>query len=124
PDQHSGRVRNDERQEQRNDGDGTMRLNDYLSGLKTHEASLGLALVELVRRADTDGVLDRGAWLAATRRAYVAHVADRHEPTGLFGIAADTDATAAPGAYLDDHVLARLAADGVASGEPDVEEWE
>ena len=37
-----------------------MSLLDYVAGLRPHEASIAAALLELVRRADDDGALDRG----------------------------------------------------------------
>jgi hypothetical protein len=101
-----------------------MRLNEYVTGLKAHEASVALGLLELVRHADAEGALERGLWLAAIRAAYVAHISEQHEGGGLLDAAADVDSLDEPGAYLDDHVLARLSADGVAHGEPAGEGWE
>jgi lipopolysaccharide export system ATP-binding protein len=95
-----------------------MTLDEYLSHLKPYDLSIALGLLELVRRADESGAVDRGEWLAAVRSAYIAHVADvRDDP--------DVPADAGePGDYLDDHVLARLTADGIAAGEPEGPVWE
>jgi len=92
-------------------------LTEYLQRLKPYDLSVALGLLELVRRADQSGSVDRGEWLAAVRSAYIAHVADvRDDP--------DVPTGEAPGDYLDDHVLARLTADGMAAGEPAGPAWE
>jgi lipopolysaccharide export system ATP-binding protein len=100
-----------------------MRLNEYLGNLRPHDASVALALLELVRRADADGTLDRGEWLAATRRAYVERISALRESTDTVD-SASAGSLPDGGTYLDDHILAHLAADGIAEGEPAGEAWE
>jgi len=100
-----------------------MRLNEYLQRLRPHDASIALSLLELVRRADDTGALDRGEWLAATQRAYEQEIADLRETTDQAD-AASAGSLPDGGTYLDDHVLARLSADGIARGEPEGNAWE
>jgi lipopolysaccharide export system ATP-binding protein len=102
-----------------------MRLNEYVAGLKSHEASVAIGVVELVRRARPDGTLERGEWLAAIRSAYVAGTAEQSGGAGLLdGSPAPEVPTDPDSSYLDDHVLARLSADGVAHGEPQADGWD
>jgi lipopolysaccharide export system ATP-binding protein len=103
-----------------------MTLVEYLDTLKHHDASVALALLELVRRADADGVLDRGEWLAAVRRAYATRASQGDEGGAALLEHPDGPRETAdePGGYLGDHVLVRLHADGIASGEPEGEAWE
>src|SRR5688500_18264916 len=95
-----------------------MRLIEFVYALRSHDVSVAIALLELVRRADDDGVLDRGWWLAAWS-------------SGLRGTGTNiSDAPAAAGSiderarYLYEHVLTRLRSEGIANGEPEGEAWE
>jgi lipopolysaccharide export system ATP-binding protein len=101
-----------------------MTLKEYAETLKAHDASVALALLELVRRADGDGTLERGEWLAAVQRGYQAHHSDEGEGAALLDGSAAHDKPEEQGRYLDDHILARLSADGIASGDPAGEAWE
>ena len=98
-----------------------MRLLDYVAELKPHEASIAAALLELVRRADDDGMLDRGEWVAAIRSEYVARAdVDTAAPMAVAVAATPEDADR----YFEEHVLTRLVADGVIVAEPEGEAWE
>jgi lipopolysaccharide export system ATP-binding protein len=101
-----------------------MTLREYAAGLRPHDASVAIALLELVRRADHDGALARGEWLAAIRSTYANRVGADHAGAGLLDGSSATAAPAEPDGYLDDHVLPRLSADGVAHGEPEGDGWE
>jgi lipopolysaccharide export system ATP-binding protein len=101
-----------------------MSLTDYLAELRPHDASVAIGLLELVRRADADGALERGEWLASIRAAYVARVAEAHAGAGLLDGASATSGAEDPDRYLDDNILQRLSSDGVAHGEPAGEAWE
>ncbi|HEX6133015.1 MAG TPA: LPS export ABC transporter ATP-binding protein [Longimicrobiales bacterium] len=95
-----------------------MRLLDYAGALKPHESSIAAALLELVHRADRDGGIDRGEWLAAIRSGFAAR--EELDSTAPLEIpAAD-----AAGAYFEEHVLARLTADRVVTCVPPGEAWE
>jgi lipopolysaccharide export system ATP-binding protein len=88
----------------------------FLTGLGPHDASLVLALQELLRRADASGGVERGVWVASVRQAFE----ELGTPAGSVSNPGD-----ALGAYLREHVLARMEAAGVAEREPpDDEAWE
>jgi hypothetical protein len=91
----------------------------FSAGLRPHDASIAVALLELVRRADETGALDRGDWLAATRRGH-ARITGEESADGWSTGAEDN----AFDQYLEEHILARLAAEGIATGEPAGTEWE
>jgi lipopolysaccharide export system ATP-binding protein len=100
-----------------------MALIEYINTLRAHDASVAIGLLELVRRADGDGRLDRGEWLAAIHAAY-ASGAEQRDGTGLLDGASATESPEDPDRYLDDHVLQRLRDDGLARGEPDGDAWD
>ncbi len=100
-----------------------MKLAEFAAGLRRHDASLALGLLELVRRAAPDGSLDRGEWLAAVRNA---HARSRSGP-GLLNAATDGQASLDPDEmerYLDEQILSRLAAESIAVTEPPGPGWE
>jgi lipopolysaccharide export system ATP-binding protein len=99
-----------------------MRLLDYVGGLKPHEASIAAALLELVRRASDEGVLDRGEWVAAIRSEYVAR--DDVETPAPMAIAGADATPEEADRYFEEHVLTRLVADHVVLAEPAAEAWE
>jgi lipopolysaccharide export system ATP-binding protein len=99
-----------------------MRLLEFVNGLRAHDASIGMALAELVRRADADGALDRGEWIAAVHSAYARVLGDGRERADLQDrMSAQHDDL---GHYLEEHVLSRLAAERLAAGEPGADAWE
>ncbi len=95
-------------------------LRQFAERLRPHEASLGLALLELVRRADPEGVVDRGDWITAVRHSYALAMA---RSAGGSGGADPIPAEELP-RYLQEHVLARLSAEGLAVAEPDAQDWD
>lgn len=94
-------------------------LLEYLNRLEPHDLSVGVAIQELMRRADDDGRAERGRWVASVRDAYE-----------LLGIHGGGVAGAAPpegealGPYLREQVIARLEAAGIARRDPPDEGWE
>jgi len=96
-----------------------MRLIEFVRGLKPQDAAIGIGLVELIRRADYRGTIERGDWLAAVRAAYARAESDAHE-----GAMGDADAPEELGRYLEEHILARLASEGLVLTEPAGEGWE
>jgi lipopolysaccharide export system ATP-binding protein len=91
-----------------------MRLVEFAQSLRPHDASVVIALVELVRRADSTASLDRGEWLAAVHAAYA-----KNDQTALGDASLDE-----LGPYLDQNILIRLQSQGIARGEPEGEAWE
>ena len=98
-------------------------LHDFARALQPHDRSTAAALIELFRRADDDGTLDRGEWLAAVRSVCLDDDRDHVYPGLLSEEDADEDMDAFS-RYVEEHVLAQLAGAGIASGEPDGPGWE
>jgi lipopolysaccharide export system ATP-binding protein len=95
-----------------------MKLIEFANGLRPHDGTVGIALLELVRRADDDGVLDRGWWqaaLVAALRDVGSNISDKPAVEGSIDERAR---------YLYENVLTRLQSEGIASGEPEGEAWE
>ena len=85
----------------------------WLRGLEPHDLSLAVAVRELFHRANEAGCADRGAWVASVRDAY--------EAPGGSGFPGEGDHV---GSYLEEQVISRLEASGVAWREPLNEGWE
>ena len=83
------------------------------------KGSLQDATVELFRKADDTGCLERGTWIAGIRAAH-----GRERPGEASALAGEGVVTPGDGRYLEDHILARLEADGIAAGEPPGPGWE
>jgi lipopolysaccharide export system ATP-binding protein len=101
------------------------RVVEFAEGLRPHEASVGVALLSLLRRADASGTLQRGNWLAALRADHGAAVSE--SPEGVLSHAGGGLGAASHeelGQYLEEHVLARLESEGIAHGDPRDESWE
>ena len=78
----------------------------FAESLQAHDASVAVGLVELLQRADAQGQVDRGEWLAAVRAAHEALLASD------LPRASDPDVEDA-GRYLEDHIVGRLTAEGI-----------
>lgn len=91
-----------------------MKLTEFVQGLRAHDASVAIALLELVRRADDAGALERGSWLAAVHAAYLS------DGTSAIGSASLDDL----GPYLEENILGRLESEGLVRAEPAGEAWE
>lgn len=95
-------------------------LKAFLEDLRPHDLSLVVALRQLVRKAGLTGKADRGIWMGAVRDAF----------DELPGVGGRQDTPAAPdggealGNYLEEHVVQRLEARGVARREPPGEGWD
>jgi lipopolysaccharide export system ATP-binding protein len=96
------------------------RLVEYVEGLERHDASIGLALVELVRHVDPDGSLARTDWLTAVRTAFARQSPER---TVLGRDEEGVDASEQLRGYLRDHVVLRVAQEGFLTPEPSMAEW-
>lgn len=91
-----------------------MRITEFAHALRGHDASVAIALTELVRRADENGALERGSWLAAVHAFYLS------DGTPAIGSVSLDDL----GPYLEENILARLQSEGLAGAEPPGEGWE
>ena len=99
-------------------------LRAFVDRLSAHDASVAVALLELVRRADGEGGMERGAWRASVRSAFPRGLQERGGEGAAAWLAADGEDAEELGRYLHDHVLSRLAEAGIARGEPAGEGWE
>jgi lipopolysaccharide export system ATP-binding protein len=99
-----------------------MKLNEFLASLRPHDSSVALGLLELIRRAGPDGVVDRGEWLAAVRTTHARVVGDGRVSDQPHVLAEPQPEE--QGDYLEDHILSRLAAEELAAGEPAGEGWD
>ena len=92
----------------------------YLTSLEGHDLSVAVALCELLRRADDDGRVDRGEWVASVR--------DRHERLAMGRSAPPAPLMStegeALGRYLEEQVVDRFGDEGIARREPPDETWE
>ena len=97
-----------------------MRIQQFVTELKPQDASVAVAVVELIRRADDSGTLERGEWIAALDSAWTRLMRDA-AGNGAHGVGSDPEELSR---YLDEHVMARLSAERLVRGEPAGEAWE
>lgn len=96
-----------------------MRVYDFMDRLRPRDASVAVALVELIKRADEGGRLERGAWLSSVVSAI------RGTSGGaMLGNASEEVSPDEMSRYLDDHILHRLTSEGVVRAEPAGEAWD
>ena len=98
------------------------RLREYLAGVDRRDASVALALLELVRSADSEGRADRSEWVTAVRGAHARLTPD--DAIMGPGMHEDGDSSEQLARYLRDHVLARIEAEDIARAEPDRDGWQ
>ncbi len=91
-------------------------LLEYIAGIERQDASLAVAVCELLRRADEEGRADRGEWLASVREAY------RERGMGPVGDAGSLGGEPLS-QYVREQVVARLEESGIAVREPGDESW-
>jgi lipopolysaccharide export system ATP-binding protein len=96
-----------------------MKLAEFVRSLKPQDAAIGIGLVELIRRADHRGAIERGDWLAAVRAAYARAGTGTHE-----GAMGEGDAPEELDRYVEEHILERLASEQLVVLEPPGEGWE
>jgi lipopolysaccharide export system ATP-binding protein len=101
-----------------------IRIDSFLAALRPHDVSLGMALLALLSRANDEGAMERGEWVASLR---TLHGELTHGLSGaMAGPRAGTSEESGQetGRYLEEHVLGRLMAEGIARVEPHGEAWE
>ncbi len=96
-----------------------MRLYDFVSSLRPRDESVLLALIELIKRADERGSLDRGEWLSNVVTAYNRQSGHAMLSNGNEEMSADELHR-----YLHDHILHRLTSEGIVWADPMGEAWE
>ena len=95
-----------------------MNVRTFVDTLRPHEASVAIALLELVRRADDLGILDRGEWLSAVSTDF-----RKLAGGALLGPSAEV-ADDELARYLEENILSRLINEGIALAHPEGEAWE
>jgi lipopolysaccharide export system ATP-binding protein len=95
-----------------------VRVEQFLESLRPHDASVAVALLELLKRADARGSLDRGEWLSSVQMEL------RRTAGGTMLGSADEVSPDELGRYLDEHILRRLTSESVVHAEPPGEAWE
>lgn len=102
------------------------RLRELIATLRPHDASIAVAVLELVRLADEAGVVDRGDWIVAVRTAYDRTTTNDATAamTPAWEAGDSTDAARELASYLGDHVLGRLEERDVARRDPADDGWE
>ena len=94
-------------------------LSQFVEGLQAHDLSVAAGLCELVRRADEDGVAERGVWIASVRDA-VELLADDLGSHGASMLGAEGEAFTH---FLENRVMSRLEEAGVCAREGEGEAW-
>jgi lipopolysaccharide export system ATP-binding protein len=96
-----------------------VKIYEFMDTLRPRDASVALAFLELLKRADDRGSLDRGAWLSS-----VISAIRRTSGDAMLGSSSDEVSPDELNRYLDDHILRRLTSEGVVRAEPAGEAWE
>jgi lipopolysaccharide export system ATP-binding protein len=96
-------------------------LRGYLSSLGPHDASVAVALSELLHHADEEGRAARDVWVGAVQDAHERLVRQGGPSRGG---AQSPSEVGTLGQYLEEHVLGRLEGVGIAIREPSAEGWE
>jgi lipopolysaccharide export system ATP-binding protein len=98
-------------------------LTRFVESIRPQDASVALALLALVRRADEHGRVERASWIGGVR---IADARTFPKSGGLLDAPAqDTQQDSQElTRYLEEHVLARLAEQGLARAEPAGPDWE
>jgi lipopolysaccharide export system ATP-binding protein len=96
-----------------------LRIYEFMESLRARDASVAIALVELIKRADDNGTLERGAWLSNVIMAF-----RRNSGSAVLGGSSDEVSPDELNRYLDDHILHRLTSEGVVRAEPEGEAWD
>jgi len=100
-----------------------MSLDRFLESLSPHDTSVVLALRELVRRADSTGCLERGEWVAAVLTAQ-GNLPGAHPAIANAAATGDIPEPGELDRYLEQAVIGRLAAEGLAVAQPASDAWE
>ena len=92
------------------------RFLELMQELEPHDVSVAVAVLELVRSADDSGSVARDDWVASVRRQY--------ETLELHLKASWRERGGELGGYLEEQVIARLEAVGIAARAPGGETWQ
>ena len=98
------------------------RLREFMGGIGKRDASVALALVELIRHADESGDLDRSELVTAVRSAHARLIPD--QAIMRAGVDDQDEASQQLARYLRDHVLSRAEEAELVMVEPSLDEWQ
>jgi lipopolysaccharide export system ATP-binding protein len=96
-----------------------VKVQQFVDSLRPHDASVAVALLLLVERADERGSLERGDWLS-----HVQMVINRTSGTAMLDSSSEEVSADELSRYLDEHILRRLTSEGIVRAEPEGEAWE
>jgi lipopolysaccharide export system ATP-binding protein len=96
-----------------------LRVYEFIESLKPRDASVAIALIELIKGADERGSLERSEWLSRVVGAF-----RRMSGQSIMGGSREEISPDELSRYLEDHILQRLTSEGVATAEPPGEAWE
>ena len=94
-------------------------LRAFVDGLGSHDLSVAVGLCELIRRADADGVAERGVWMASVRDA----LEELAEELGSHGAGMLGSEGEAFGRFLESRVIEGLERAGIAARNGDGSAW-
>jgi lipopolysaccharide export system ATP-binding protein len=94
-------------------------LGSFVAGLEAHDLSVAVGLCELLRRADDQGRVDRGVWIASVRDV-LEDVADKLGSHGASMLGSEGEALVR---FLEERVVTRLEEVGLAAREGDGIAW-
>ncbi len=92
------------------------RFMELMRQLEPHDVSVAVAVLELIRGADDSGAVDRDDWVSSVLRQY--------EALELHRKGAWREEEGEPSGYLEEQVIGRLEAVGIAGRDPREEGWE
>ena len=96
-----------------------MKVYEFMDSLRPRDASVAVALVELIKGADVHGALERGAWLS-----HVVGALRRTSGGAMLGGSSEEASPDEMSRYLNEHILHRLTSEGVVHTQPSGEGWE
>jgi lipopolysaccharide export system ATP-binding protein len=96
-----------------------MKIYDFMDTLRPRDASVAIALVELIKGADPDGALERGVWLS-----HVVGALRRTSGGAMLGGSSEEVSPDEMGRYLNEHILHRLVSEELVHTQPSGEGWE
>jgi lipopolysaccharide export system ATP-binding protein len=96
-----------------------VRVYEFVESLRSRDASVAVALLELIKGADDRGSMERAEWLSR-----VVMASRRMSGQTIMGGSKEEVSPDELTRYLEDHILQRLTSEGVVYADPPGEGWE
>jgi lipopolysaccharide export system ATP-binding protein len=96
-----------------------LKIHTFMESLRPQDASVAVALIDLVRGADARGGMDRDEWVSRLVMAF-----RRLSGQTIMGSSQDEISPDELSRYLEEHILRRLLSEGVVYTDPPGEGWE